>query len=264
MKKLKVMLGTTIILGIPTLGMTPVVFGASIEPAVEIKYNLDPTVFSKQQIKATFSAKEEDRVKVYFFDTAERTFFANDSIQRLRVYEGKDTYDITYKKRLQQLSLVEAIEELESHGFTGSESNYKFEIDSKNGQDPLSVSRKEKIKTTKNISYNVVDEKAAIKAVQENVPKKIENWDPKNWFKTTLQASQMTDPANVQTYTGVYQGIDAEIEYWEYHGNTMVELSTKTSVENATQVKENWGKQLQESNYLSEDQRGKTNFVLFE
>lgn len=258
------MLSTVFILSMPLIEMAPIVYGATIEPEVELKYNLDSTIFSKTQMKATFAAKEDERLKVYFFDTPERTFFAKDSIQRLRVYENKNTYDNTYKKRFQDLTLEEGIAELTRHGFTGSESNYKFEIDSKNGQDPLSVSRKEKIKTTKDISYHFVDEQVALKAVRENLPKKINDWKPNEWFKTTLNTSKRTDPASVQTYTGVYQGIAAEIEYWEYHGKTMVELSTKTSAEQVTKIKTVWEESLEGDNYLSEDQRGKTNFVLFD
>uniref|UniRef100_UPI00403F8CB1 hypothetical protein n=1 Tax=Candidatus Enterococcus willemsii TaxID=1857215 RepID=UPI00403F8CB1 len=263
MKKVTALLGTLFLASLPIIGGTTTVYGATINPAVEIKYNLDPAQFSKEQIKTTFSAQEDEHLKVYFFDTEERTFFANNAIQRLRVYEGKDKFDITYKIRFQDLSLEEATAELANHGFTGSESNYKFEIDSKNGQDPLSVSRKEKIKNTKQISYDFVDAKAALQAVQDNAPKKIKEWVPNGWFNLTLQNSKMTEPANVQTYVGSYQGIPAEIEYWEYQGQTMIELSTKTTQDIAPQIKTTWQTELELADFLSTDQRGKTNFVLF-
>lgn len=44
----------------------------------------------------------------------------------------------------------------------------------------------------------------------------------------------------------------------------MVELSTKTSAEQVTKIKTVWEESLEADNYLSEDQRGKTNFVLFD
>ncbi len=66
MKKLKVMLSTVFILSMPLIEMAPIVYGATIEPEVELKYNLDSTIFSKTQMKATFAAKEDERLKVYF------------------------------------------------------------------------------------------------------------------------------------------------------------------------------------------------------
>lgn len=49
MKKLKVMLSTVFILSMPLIEMASIVYGATIEPEVELKYNLDSTISQKHK-----------------------------------------------------------------------------------------------------------------------------------------------------------------------------------------------------------------------
>ena len=236
---------------------------SSINPTAEVKFNLNESIFSEDKIIYLFEAKENDNEKVYFFDTIHKDFLNNDYILRLRVYQDEKNYDITYKKRFQHSASVnDAINTLTEHGFTGDEKNYKFEIDNKNNKGVLSVSRKEKLKTGKKISYNSVDRDAAVNAILDNSPEKIIKWDSSDWYKVTLNSAKSYGPAIVKTYTGKYLGSDAEIEVWQYNNKKMIEISTKTTSKKMDAVKNIWNKALSEAGYLSADQRGKTNFVI--
>ena len=48
-----------------------------------------------------------------------------------------------------------------NHGFTGSESNYKFELDIKGDHRTFTISRKESLKTSAEVSYDLVDTNVA-------------------------------------------------------------------------------------------------------
>ncbi|WKT78384.1 hypothetical protein [Lysinibacillus fusiformis] len=236
---------------------------AAIEPGHEIKFNIKSEIFTDSKIANVFQATKKDDVKIYFYDTPDKMLLGNDYIHRLRVYKGSNKMDITYKKRFLGTPLNEAIAEATAHGFTGSESNYKFELDIKDDQRTFTISRKESLKTTSNVSYDTVDTSAAKKLILENSPKKILNWDSEAWYKNLLSQTVVFGPANATTYKGSFLGQEADIEVWQYKGEIMVELSTK--IDNGAQaaiIEQQWYDHLLSEGYLSEDQRGKTTFVM--
>ncbi|WP_342442977.1 hypothetical protein MHB65_07520 [Lysinibacillus sp. FSL K6-0075] len=236
---------------------------AAIEPGHEIKFNIKPEIFKESTIVQVFQATKKDDVKIYFYDTFDQTFLHNDYIHRLRVYKGSNKMDITYKKRFLNTPLSDAIAETANHGFTGSESNYKFELDSKGDHRTFTISRKESLKTSADVSYDTVDTSAAKKRILENSPKKIVNWDSEAWYKNTLSQAVVYGPANAMTYKGSFLGHEADIEVWQYKGDMMVELSTKLDdAAQAAVIEKQWYEQLLFAGYLSVDQRGKTAFVM--
>jgi len=236
---------------------------AAIEPGNEIKFNIKSELFSESDILKVFQATKKDEVKVYFFDTPNKDFLKEDYIHRLRVYKGSNKMDITYKKRFLNTPLDEAIAITESHGFTGAESNYKFEMDIKGDNRTFTISRKESLKTTSKVSYDDVDTNAAQKLILENVPKKILNWDSEAWYKNTLSQAVVYGPAKATTYKGSFAGYEADIEIWQYQGEIMVELSTKEEdALKAAVIEKVWHDRLATAGYLSDDQRGKTAFVM--
>ena len=236
---------------------------AAIDPEHEIKYNIKSDLFAESDILNVFQATKKDEVKVYFFDTPSKDFLNEDYIHRLRVYKGSNKLDITYKKRFLNTPLDEAIAITESHGFTGAESNYKFEMDIKDGNRTFTISRKESLKTTSKVSYDAVDTSAAKKLILENAPKKIFNWDSESWYQNTLSQAVVYGPAKATTYKGSFAGYAADIEVWQYQGETMVELSTKEEdALKAAVIEKEWHDELESAGYLSHDQRGKTGFVM--
>jgi hypothetical protein len=236
---------------------------ATIVPEHEIKFNIKSELFAESDILNVFQATKKDEVKVYFFDTPNRDFLKEDYIHRLRVYKGSNKMDITYKKRFLNTPLDEAIAITESHGFTGAESNYKFEMDIKGGNRTFTISRKESLKTTSKVSYDAVDTNAAKKLIFENAPKKILNWDSEAWYQNTLSQAVVYGPAKAITYKGSFAGYEADIEVWKYQGEIMVELSTKEDdALKAAVIEKEWHDQLESAGYLSDDQRGKTAFVM--
>ena len=254
-------MGLTII---SIMGVSTTKVKAAIEPGHEIKFNVKSELFTESSnILEVFQAVKKDDVKIYFYDTPDQSFLQNDYIHRLRVYKGSNKMDITYKKRFLNTPLCEAIAETESHGFTGSESNYKFELDIKGNHRTFTISRKESLKTSSNVSYDEVDTSNAKKLIVDNSPKKILNWDSDAWYKNTLSQAVVYGPANATTYKGSFFGQDADIEVWQYKGDIMVELSTKVDNEaQAAVIEKQWYEQLLSAGYLSEDQRGKTAFVM--
>ncbi|MCK1987243.1 hypothetical protein MPH48_03895 [Lysinibacillus fusiformis] len=236
---------------------------AAIEPGHEIKLNIKSDIFTESNIANVFQATKKDDVKIYFYDTSDKMFLQNDYIHRLRVYKGSNKMDITYKKRFLHTPLNEAIAEATDQGFTGSESNYKFELDIKGDQRTFTISRKESLKTTSNVSYDSVDTPAAKKLILDYSPKKILNWDAEAWYKNVLSQAVVYGPAKATTYKGSFLGHDADIEVWAYKGDIMVELSTKVDDSAlAAVIEQQWYDQLLSAGYLSEDQRGKTTFVM--
>ncbi|MFJ6207391.1 hypothetical protein [Lysinibacillus sp. NPDC092081] len=236
---------------------------AAIEPGNEIKFNIKSELFTESDILNVFKATKKDEVKIYFFDTPNRAFLNEGYIHRLRVYKGSNNMDITYKKRFVNTPLDEAIAITESRGFTGAESNYKFETDIKGDNRTFTISRKESLKTTSNVSYDAVDTSAAKKIILENVPKKILNWDTEAWYQNTLSQTVVYGPAKATTYKGSFAGYAADIEVWQYQGEIMVELSTKEDdALKAAIIEKEWHDRLASAGYLSEDQRGKTAFVM--
>ncbi len=236
---------------------------AAIEPGHEIKYNLKSELFNESDILNFFAATKKDEVKIYYFDTQWKDFLSADYNNRLRVYKDSNKIDITYKKRFFNTPLEEALAITESHGFTGDESNYKFEMDIKGGNRTFTISRKESLKETTKVNYNSVDTSAAQKLILENVPKKILNWDSATWYNNTLSQAVVYGPAKATTYKGSFAGYEADIEVWHYQGEIMTELSTKeNNAAKAATIEKVWREQLQAAGYLSEDQRGKTAFVM--
>ncbi|MGE7838809.1 hypothetical protein [Viridibacillus arvi] len=236
---------------------------AAINPGNEIKYNIKPDFFNESKIIDVFLATKKDEVKIYYFDTVNKAFLGADYNHRLRVYKDSNKIDITYKKRFLNTPLDEAIAITQDHGFTGNESNYKFELDIKGGKKNFAVSRKESLKETTKVSFNEVDIEAAKKLILDNAPKKIQNWDTESWYNNTLAQSVVYGPAKATTYKGSYAGYEADIEVWNYQGDIMVELSTKEDdASKASVIEKLWRDKLEAEGYLSEDQRGKTAFVM--
>ncbi|MFJ7913831.1 MULTISPECIES: hypothetical protein [unclassified Lysinibacillus] len=263
MKKWAVNFYLVVIVLVSIIGLDSTQAKAAIEPGNEIKFNLKSKLFTEPDIFTIFQATKKDEVKIYFFDTPNRAFLNEDYIHRLRVYKGSNNMDITYKKRFLNTPLDEAIAITESHGFTGTESNYKFETDIKGSNRSFAISRKESLKTTAKISYDAVDTNAAKKLILENVPKKILNWDSEAWYQNTLSQAVVYGPAKATTYKGSFAGYAADIEVWQYQGEIMVELSTKEDEAlKAAIIEKEWHDRLELAGYLSEDQRGKTAFVM--
>lgn len=252
----------TMVLG--TLGLLNTVQAkAAIEPSHEIKYNLRTDLFNESAILSLFAATKKDEVKIYYFDTNNKDFLNADYNNRLRVYKDSTKIDITYKKRFLNTPLDEALAITKSHGFTGDESNYKFEMDIKGGNRTFTISRKESLKATTKVSFDAVDVNAAKKMILDNVPKKILNWDSATWYNNTLAQAIVYGPANATTYKGSYAGYEADIEVWHYQGDVMIELSTKEDdATKAAVIEQVWHDQLVAAGYLSADQRGKTAFVM--
>jgi len=263
MKKWTVNFSLIVIVFVSIIGFGSTQAKAAIEPGNEVKFNIKSELFTESDILNVFQATKKDEVKIYFFDTAYRAFLKEDYIHRLRIYKGSNKMDITYKKRFSNTPLDEAIAITESHGFTGAESNYKFETDIKDDNRTFTISRKESLKTTSKVSYDEVDTNAAKKLILENVPKKILNWDSEAWYQNTLSQAVVYGPANATTYKGSFAGYAADIEVWQYQGETMVELSTKEDdALKAAEIEKEWRDRLESAGYLSEDQRGKTAFVM--
>ncbi|KOS62045.1 hypothetical protein FJQ98_08110 [Lysinibacillus agricola] len=263
MKKWAVNFYLVVIVLVSIIGFSSTQAKAAIEPGNEIKFNIKSEPFTESDILNVFQATKKDEVKIYFFDTPNRAFLNEDYIHRLRVYKGSNKMDITYKKRFVNTPLDEAIAITESHGFTGAESNYKFETDIKGDNRTFTISRKESLKTTSKISYDAVDTSAAKKLILENVPKKVLNWDSEAWYQNTLSQAVVYGPAKATTYKGSFAGYAADIEVWQYQGEIMVELSTKEDdALKAAVIEREWHDRLATAGYLSEDQRGKTAFVM--
>ncbi|MEK5333483.1 hypothetical protein [Lysinibacillus sp. FSL W8-0992] len=263
LKKLAMKLG---VMGLVlcTIGMLNTIQAkAAIEPEHEIKYNLKSELFNESDILKFFTATKKDEVKIYYFDTQSKDFLSADYNNRLRVYKDSNKIDITYKKRFLNTPLEEALAITESHGFTGDESNYKFEMDIKGGNRTFTISRKESLKETAKVNYDAVDSSAAKKIILDNVPKKILNWDSATWFNNTLSQAVVYGPAKATTYKGSYAGYEADIEVWHYQGEIMIELSTKESnAAKAASIEKVWREHLEAAGFLSADQRGKTAFVM--
>ncbi|MFF5816740.1 hypothetical protein [Lysinibacillus capsici] len=248
---------------ISMMGVNTTQAKAAIEPGHEIKFNIKPEIFNESTIVQAFQATKKDDVKVYFYDTLDQSFLRHDYIHRLRVYKGSNKMDITYKKRFLNTPLSEAMVETMNHGFTGSESNYKFELDIKGDHRTFTISRKESLKTSAEVSYDSVATNVAKKLILENAPKKIVNWNSEAWYKNTLSQVVVYGPANATNYKGSFLGHEADIEVWQYKGDIMVELSTKVDdAAQAATIEKQWYEQLLSTGYLSGDQRGKTAFVM--
>jgi len=244
-------------------GCSPGQVEAAIEPGNEIKFNLKSDMFTESRIKEVFSAVKQDEVKIYYFDTLDKVFAKADYNHRLRVYKGKKKMDVTYKKMIKDTSIAEAIQIAEQHGFTGKEDNYKFEMDRKGGRSVFTISRKDKLKVSPNVSYDTFDYADARQILINNAPDKIAGWETNDWYQNILSSSIVFGPAEAITYEGTYLGYAADIEVWNHAGSLMVEISTKEAdAKKADQIEELWLKQLQWEGYLSPDQRGKTSFVM--
>ncbi|MBK3496253.1 hypothetical protein JFL43_15560 [Viridibacillus sp. YIM B01967] len=236
---------------------------AAINPGNEIKYNIKSDIFLEPKILSVFSATKKDDVKIYYYDTANKDFLGADYNHRLRVYKGSNKIDITYKKRFSNTPLDEALTITKDHGFTGNESNYKFEMDIKDGNHTFAISRKESLKETSKVSFDAVDTNAAKKLILENVPNKIQNWNSEDWYNNTLDQAEVYGPAKAITYKGNYAGYEADIEVWNYQGDVMIELSAKEGdASKAAAIEKLWHDKLEAEGYLSDDQRGKTAFVM--
>lgn len=234
---------------------------AAIEPSHEIKFNLKPEQFTEQNIKGIFATGEKQELKIYYLDTELKDLKKAGFQHRIRLYKDEKKFDITYKKQVPG-GLNIAIAEVEAQGFTGDESKYKFEVDIKGGERILTVSRKEKINVMPTLSYTAFDSVIAKNLIIENVPKKIEAWYGPSYRKTIEQAV-VYGPAEATTYEGTYLGYPADIEVWNNQGKQLVEISTKVQDANqSSTIEALWENNLKAAGYLSDNQTGKTDFVM--
>ncbi|WLV24065.1 hypothetical protein QR721_10515 [Aciduricibacillus chroicocephali] len=209
-----------------------------------------------------FSAEKRKTLKIYYLDTPSKEFKGAGFQHRIRLYKDEKKFDITYKKQLPG-SLDAAIAEAEAHGFSGDESNYKFEVDAKGGERIFTISRKEKFKVTPALSYEAFDSEAAKKLFIDNVPKKIEAWYGSVLYRQAMEQATVFGPAEAATYEGSYLGYVADIEVWNKQGDQIVEISTKEqNAVKAEEIEALWRTNLQEAGYLSDDQSGKTDFIM--
>ncbi len=243
---------------------TPAFAESEIIPGYEVKFNLDTDAFANQtDMLQTFEAVHDEDLKVYYFDTPEQTFRSHHYTHRLRVYANDKKNEITYKKTFPDITVADAIEEAASKGFHGDMSNYKFENDRKEGTDTFSISRKEKFNSTKTINYDSINQGDVLSLLKSEAPKKYAGWDDTDWYHNTLNKAIAYGPASVQTYEGTFLGVDADLEIWNYKGETLVEISTKTPDKaEADYIENTWHTELEQADWLNAEQTSKTNFVM--
>lgn len=246
-------------------------------PDYEVKLLIDSEMIlnSESKLKKTYreifnTGKKYDDIGVEYFDTSKKEFNHEGWINRIRIKEDKEKFELTYKKRykIYNQNIDDALDLANKEGFDYSDTNYDAQVDWGYNNMTLSISRKKEISNKGYKDLELPKKKYGIKILKANMPGKEKDWIAKNWGTSLIESSEKYGPVYYKKYSGNYENIDLDIELWEIenaYGNKEIisELSFKTdSYEEAKYYREIMINTLQDLGILLHTDSLKTQKIL--
>lgn len=215
----------------------------TMTPDFEVKLLLDPEEVLEgdsnlaSAIRSTFSITPAvAKIGVLFLDNDAKEIYNAGWSPRIRKTEGKDEFELTYKKRypITGAAILAALAKAAEDGFEASNNNkYEAQVEWGYEKMTLSISRNKKVSDAGLDSVSSLDVKAAQKMLIDEAPDKFNNSGSDGWGKRLLQQARIYGPIHTTRFTGVWQGVKLTIEIWpvtiakEARTELIVELSFK-------------------------------------
>lgn len=212
MKKLVALFLVTLMM----LSLFAPALAANMEIAgVEVKYLLDPEKVMGEDGKPTEEALKllgwTGKVKnrgMQFLDTAEKAYNEAGWSNRVRIKQGDDEYDITFKKRyaVTDGNIEAALALAAQDGFTADLEDYEAELDWGHSKLTLSISTEtsvEKVGYDDTVLPNAEDSIAMVKAAMPEAVKAV---------AADIEKATVCGPVYYPRYTGELAGMELDIE----------------------------------------------------
>lgn len=249
---------------------------ANAVPSYEVKFmlkadkvlNRDLTL--QDQVEKTFAIEEPAaRMLVEYFDTASLELNDTGWNVRFRKKEDKKKYELTYKKRYAVINgdINAALDQANRDGFSADDTNYDAEIDWGYGKQTLSFSNDKDVSASKGLK--LPSEKDALEMLVNEIPGKLDKTNGSGWGTSVLKNSYAHGPVSVSRYTGIFDGLETDIELWPIVGadgsgtESIIEISFKTDdYQTAASERAKLMKLLEDKGWLIPADSLKTNLVL--
>lgn len=211
---------------------------ANMTPNYEIKFLLDSAqvLDENHALQAAYRnlfsiEKDPTTIGVLYLDTPNRDFNQEGWTNRIRIEDGADEFELTFKKRysIENGDIDSALNQANQDGFDAKDTNYTAQIDWGYSRMTLSIANN---KTKSSKSYDNLElpkRKDAIKILQDKIPGKEDNWLYKNWGSNMLDGCMKAGPVYYDKYRGYDGNIKLTIEVWTIDTNNNVSYITELS-----------------------------------
>lgn len=192
-------------------------------PDYEVKLLLDSNqvLNSDKLLKKTYrdlfdTGKDYGTIGVLYIDTPDLEFNEQKWINRIRIKENKDKFDLTYKKRysISDGDIEEALSLANQQGFDITDTNYEAQVDWGYQKMTLSISRKKKASNKGYDELELPKKKAAIDILKDKMPGKEDDWLYDEWGSETIENGKKFGLVYYIKYNGIYNETEVDIEVW--------------------------------------------------
>ena len=162
------------------------------------------------------------KMSVQFLDTDDQTLYVAGWSPRIRLIQGKDKFELTYKKRYTVLEhgrpdhIDAALTAANVDGFDASDTNYEAQLEWSLAKMTLSISREKKVPATGFEGVELPGGKLAREMLFSEAPGKFKTprGKDKDWGVKTLKDARVYGPILADRYVGTFGGRKAYIEVW--------------------------------------------------
>lgn len=194
-------------------------------PKYEVKLLMDPKVVldSRNTLKPTVleiftGAVTVVMMNVQFLDTNNKDVYNNGWSPRIRKLQGKDDFELTYKKRykISNYDIDAALTTANDAGFNLTITAYAAQVDWGYENQTLSISCDKSYYDSENNAnaLELPSEEHSRKMLVEKAPDEFDNSVKHNWGTERLKESRIYGPVLVKRYSGTWSGEEVDIEVW--------------------------------------------------
>lgn len=229
-----------------TLFSSSATYGKTIVPAIpnyEVKIYMDPSVVLNsnnrlnQDVLDYFDMPSTvTKMSVEYLDSKDLDLNNIGWDVRLRKIEGKDNFELTYKKRyvIENGDIDASLKTAAADGFDKSEDDYDAQVDWGYKKQTLSFSNKKEVSISGYDVMNLPSNADAIKAAVNKIPGKLNNSVSSGYGKSILNNAHIYGPVEAKRSIGVFNEQKFYIEVWKIKTESgigydyVVEASFKT------------------------------------
>lgn len=217
----------------------PVNAAGLMVPTYEVKYLLDSSMVLNRdhQLKKTYrnlfeTGDSYKTVGVLYLDTKNQAFYNEGWVNRIRIKENKNKFELTYKKRYGIVGgdIDAAIILAKQEGFDSSDTNYEAEVDWGYSKMTLSISNKKKKSNKGYKDMELPKKEEAIQILKDKMPGKEKDWISDKWGMDLIKYAKKAGPVYYTKYKGEVEGADVAIEVWPIENQDTGEIEYITEL----------------------------------
>ncbi|MDY8022017.1 histidine phosphatase family protein [Paenibacillus polymyxa] len=168
------------------------------------------------------------QLDIRFLDTSALDLQRAGWILRGRLKQGKDQWEITYKKRIgliESENIEQSMKEMEESSFDLNDPSLSMEVDWSGEHQSLNLSYEVKVNVS---ALHHPDDWKAVFLKHAPKPLRRERWGELN-FTTMLSQTSVFGPITAHKYKGEWSGIQESAEVWNVAGSSIVEITTEAT-----------------------------------